>query len=120
MRIDLWNSRAPRPPLQIDSLPQRTVAIDLSPCQPAGRLGLRKGEQSISPWRDDDLRTEAFQSKEWWLVASDWWGHVSACRRAWRGRVALLRDRRCTFIERKQAKGVNGRLNGTHHSRGSG
>src|SRR5271165_7143060 len=69
MRFDLWNSRAPRPPLQIDSLPQRTVAIDLSPCQPAGRLGLRKGEQSISPWRDDDLRTEAFQSKEWWLVA---------------------------------------------------
>ena len=23
------------------------------------------------------------------------------------GRVALLRDRRCTFIEREQAKGVN-------------
>src|SRR5271166_6110555 len=69
MRFDLWNSQAPSPPLQIDSLPQRTVAIDLSPCRPAERLGLRKGEQSISPWRDDDVRTEAFQSKNsgWWL-----------------------------------------------------
>ena len=34
---------------------------------------------------------------------------VDTYRRAWRGRVALPRDRRCTFIERKQAKGVNGR-----------
>src|ERR1700693_6144156 len=69
MRFDLWNSRASSPPPQIDSLPQRTVAIDLSPCRPAERLGLRKGEQSISPWRDDDVRTEAFQSKNsgWWL-----------------------------------------------------
>ena len=43
------------------------------------------------------------RGREVWLVAG------AGTYRRRRGRVALLRDRRCTFIERKQAKGMNGR-----------
>ena len=39
-------------------------------------------------------------------------GNASTCRRVWRGRVALPRDRRCMFIERATSKRSERRIKG--------